>query len=103
MDDWAGLERDRPVEVPVRVVPLLEPVCVGDVVAELEDEVSLAALEDVVIRIELVSVVDASPDDVCEKLGCELTMLTSTKLCGMVADKEGDRLEDKTAVDDSIG
>ena len=98
MDDCAGLERDRAVEVPVGVVPLLEPVCVGDVVAELEDEGSLAALEDVVIV--LVSAVDASTDDVCEKLGCELAMLTSTELCGMVAGKEGDRLEGETAVDD---
>lgn len=103
VDDCAGPARGRPVEVPVGVVPLLEPVCVGDVVDELEDEGSLAAPEDVVIKIELVSVVDASTVDVCEKLGCELTMLTSTELCGKVAGKEGDRLEAKTAVDDSAG
>lgn len=48
MDDCAGLETDRLVEGTDRVVPLLEPICTADVVAELEDEGSLAALEDVV-------------------------------------------------------
>lgn len=103
MDDCAGLERDILVELPVGVVTLLEPVCVGDVVAELEDEGSLAALGDVMLGIELISVDDASVDDVCEKLGCKLTMLTSTELCGMVAGEEGPRLEGKTAVEDNIG
>lgn len=62
--DCGWLERDRPVDVPVGVLLLLEPVCVVVVVAELDDEGSLAALEDVVIRLELVSVVDSSTDDV---------------------------------------
>ena len=101
VDDCAGLERNRPVEVPVGVVRLLEPVCVREVMAEIEDEGSLAALEGVVVWTELVSVVDATADDICEKLGCELTMLTSTELCRIVAGEEVDRSEGRTIADDS--
>lgn len=71
--------------------------------AELDGEGSLAALEDVMIRLELVSMVDASADDVCERLGCGMTVLTSTELCGMITGKEVDRLEGGMAVDDSTG
>ena len=48
MDDWAGIERDRDVEVPDGVIMLLELVCVAGVVAEIEDEGSLASLDDIV-------------------------------------------------------
>lgn len=107
VDNSAGLERDRPVNVPDEVIPLLELVCVADVVAELKDRGSLVALEDVVTWTELISVVNATADDVCEELGCELIRLNSVELCEMLAgedaEKVGYNVDDKTGCNVGFG
>ena len=99
MGDCAGLERVRPVKVPDGVVPLLELVCVARVVAELENEGSLAALEDVVIWTELISVVDGTSDDVCEELGCGLKVVISAGLFRTVVDDMVGKLADNILVE----
>lgn len=71
--------------VPDGAVSLLELVCVAGVVAEREDVVNVAA------------------DDVCEEVGCELKLLSSVDLCGMLADEGAAKFEDKMVVDDSTG
>lgn len=73
------------MEVPDGVVPLLELVCVADVVAILENEVSLTAFEDVA---------NATTDDVCET-----EPLESAGICRIVCDEEGEKLADKLLVE----
>ena len=82
VDNSAGLARDRPVEV--------------------TDEGSLAALEDVVIWTELISVANINADDACEELGCEIRLLRSVELCGMLAGEGAAELE-KIVVDENTG
>lgn len=84
--------------IPNGVVPLLEPVGVAGVVAKLEDEGSLAALDDIVIWKELISVVNATADDVCEELGGDLEMLDSAGLCWIVAGEKAEKLANKVLV-----
>ena len=69
MDNCAGVEDDRLEKVPDRVGALLEPGWVADIMAKLEIERSLAALEDLVKWTALVSPVDVNADKVCEKVG----------------------------------
>ncbi len=99
MDDCAEIERGRPIEVPDGVITLFELVCVAGVVAELEDEGSLAPLDDIVRWIELISVVNATTDDVCDELGCELRLLDSAGLAGKVADENAEKLANKVLVE----
>ena len=87
------------MEVPDRVVPPLEPVGVASVVAKLEDEGSLAALEDIVIWIELISVVNATADDVCEELGGDVEMLDSAGLCTIVTGGKAEKPANKVLVE----
>lgn len=70
---------------------------------EVTDEGSLAALEDVVVWTELMSVANVNADDICEELGCESKLLNSVELCGMLAGEGTAELEDKMAVDDNTG
>lgn len=87
------------MEVPDGVVPLLELTCVADVMAKLENEGSLAALEDVMIWIELISAVNTTTDEVCEELGCELRLLNSAGLCSTVDDENAEKLADNMLVE----
>ena len=87
------------MEVPDRVVPPLEPVGVASVVAKLEDEGSLAALEDIVIWIELKSVVNATADDVCEELGGDVEMFDSAGLCTIVTGGKAEKLANRVLVE----
>ncbi len=77
---------------------LPELVCVAGVVAELEDEGSLASLDDIVRWIELISVVNATTDDVCDELGCELRLLDSAGLAENLADENTEELANKVLV-----
>ena len=86
----AILEGDRPVEVPDGVVLSLELVCAADVMAEPKNEESLRALEDVMIWTELISVVNATTDSICEEVGCELILLDSAGVPRMVTDEDVD-------------
>lgn len=99
MDNCAGLERDRPVEIPNGVVLLEELGCIVYVVAELENKGSLATLEDIVIWMKLISVVNATTDSVCEELDCELKLLNSAGLCKTVADEKAEKLADTMLVE----
>ena len=83
----ARLEGDRLVEVPDGVLLSLELICVTDVIAELKDEESPRALEDVKIWTELISVVNATTDSICEEVGCELILLDSAGLLGTITDE----------------
>ncbi|CAD6591931.1 MAG: hypothetical protein ASARMPRED_005871 [Alectoria sarmentosa] len=94
VDSSTGLETDRPVKVPDEVVSLLELGCTVDVVA---------ALKDVVIWIKLMAVVNVFVDRVCEELGCELKLLNSAELCGMLASEDAEELGDKMVIDDNTG
>lgn len=94
VDSSTGLEIDRPVKVPDEVVSLLELGCTVDVVA---------ALKDVVIWMKLMAVVNVVVDNVCEELGCELKLLNSAELCGMLAGEDAEELGDKMVIDDNTG
>ena len=74
----ARLEGDRLVEVPAGAVLSLELVCVTDVMAELKNEESWT---------ELISVVSATTDSICEEVGCELILLDSAGLLMTVTDE----------------
>lgn len=89
------------MKVPDEVVPLLELTCVVDVMAKLENEGSLVALEDVVMWIELISAVNATTEEVCEELGCELRLLDSAGLCCTVDDENAEKLADKMLVEEN--
>ena len=99
VDECVGIERNRPVELLDGVVSLLEIVCVADVAVELENEGSLTALEDAVVWIEPISVVDATIDDVCEEVECELELLSPAGLFGIAADEKAEKLADKLLVE----
>ena len=69
MDNCAGVEDDRLGKVPDGVGALLEPVWAADIMAKLENEGSLVALEDPIISVELISLDDVNADNVCKELG----------------------------------
>lgn len=50
----------------------------------------------------LISEINATVDDDCEALGCEVKMPTPAESSEMVAGGDADKLEGKTLVDDNI-
>ncbi len=100
MDNCAGLEVDRLVEALDGVALLLGLVCAANLMAELENEGSLTALEDVVIWTDWISVFNATTDNVSEEVGCKLELLISARLSRTVTDEKVKKLPDKVIVEE---
>ena len=60
----------------------------------------MATAEDATVWVELISVVNASTDNVCEKLCCELKLLDSGGVLRAVVDEKVEKLEDKMLVEE---
>ena len=92
MSNCVEPEEARSVEVTDGVILLLGLVCVPDVMAGVENEGSLTTLEDVDRWIVVISMVNATTDNVCDKVGSELTVLDSTGFCRTVVGKKDEKL-----------
>ena len=90
MDNCVGVEDDMLEKVPDRVGASLESVWVADIMAKLEIEGSLPALEDLVIWTALVSLVDVNADKVCENAGGKLRLFDSAGLWAMVTNEKAE-------------
>lgn len=100
VESCSGVGEGRPAEISDGMALLLELVCVADVTAKLEKRGSVTTLKDVEKGIEVISVVNAVTNIVCEEVDCDSELSDSAGLCRTVAEEKAKKGDDKTLVEE---
>lgn len=101
VESCSGVEEGTPGEVSDGMALLLELVCVAGVTAKLENGGSVTTLKDVEKWIEVISVVNATTDIVCEEVDCDSELPDSAGLCRTVAEEKAEKGDDKMLVEEN--
>lgn len=100
VESCSGVEEGRPAEISDGMALLLELVCVADVAAKLEKGGSVTTLKDVEKWIEVISVVNAATDIVCDEVDCDSELPDSAGLCRTVAGEKAEKGDDETLIEE---